>query len=360
MSSIPEKKVLIITAKSDRPETEIYLRLKKQNVNLLIFCDPDAPEMNRFIDAGITVVPADFTHMSRSQSQNLIRSFVQEHSIDVVYAPHTHTLNAAIRALKDMEVKLIGYRGTTGHLSIFDLGPRTAYTSSRVDKIVCVSDAVKIYLQEMGIDEDKLLTIRKGHKIDWYKPAARQELEQFGVPDNAFVVGFSGKVRTVKGVQFLIKSLNHINPDLGVHLLIVGEMADRAVKRLIARPEFIDRIHCTGFRSDATSLMGACDAFVMPSLKREGLPKALVEAMAQGVPSIGARAGGIPEIIVHNVSGLLVPPRSSAAIAENIILLCSDKSKAKELGNGGKSRINEVFNIDDTVAHFKELFHDIG
>ena len=350
------KRLLIATTVSDMPEVAIFSGLIDAGLDVHIICDPDAHEITQLGAAGAHITEAKLKRMPRSRATQLVKDYIQTHSIEAVYAPRRFSLDICIRAVGQSDVRLVGYRGTTGHLGLFDLGPRLAYTNKRVDKIACVSNAVKEHLLEVGIPESKLDTIYKGHDINWYKPCERSVLTELGVPADAFVVGFCGRVRTVKGVRYLVESLRMIPADLNVHILIAGQMDDRTVRRMAASPEFRDRIHCAGFRKDATSLMGACDVFAMPSLKREGMPKALIEAMAQGVPSVAARAGGIPEIIEDGISGTICEPKDAKGIADAITHLAQNSEAAAEMGRNAQKRIQDHFSIDATVANMKQLF----
>ena len=95
--------------------------------------------------------------------------------------------------------------------------------------------------------------------------------------------------------------------------------------------------------------------YIDPYHIREGLPKALIEAMSQSVPPIGSLAGGIPEIIEDGVSGFLVPPRDASAIAAKITELASNRDRAREIGRNARARIEKSFNILTTVERMKQI-----
>jgi glycosyltransferase involved in cell wall biosynthesis len=356
-SSKDKPGLLVVTSFCDRPEGEIFKRLA-ESLRITMICDPGNPGQGQLREAGIEIVPCLEQKRSNAKLTELIGRSVADRAINCVYAPRTQTLAACLKTLRQSNVKIVGYRGTTGHLSIMDIGPRLTYTDRRIDRIICVSDAVRTYLMSKGIASGSLVTIPKGHDIGWYEPAPRKALQDLGIPGDAFVIGFSGRARRIKGVGYLVGALSRIPPEMNAHLLLVGEMDDQIVKAMLRSPTVSERVHCTGFREDAPALIGACDAFVMPSLKREGLPRALVEAMAQGVPSVASRVGGIPELIEDQVSGILVPPRKPSAIAEALTLIASDKKKAEKIGVKAKERIERDFNVETTVAKMLRVFTD--
>src|SRR5210317_1810207 len=138
-----ERRLLFVTSFCDRPEREIFCRLA-EHISLSILCDPDNPGQQKLKDSGVNVL--HYVTKEREQLAGKIIGICNESSIDCVYAPRTKTLAASIKALSDSDLKLVGYRGTTGHLSLVDLGPRFTYTHPRINNIICVSDAVARYL----------------------------------------------------------------------------------------------------------------------------------------------------------------------------------------------------------------------
>ena len=184
----------------------------------------------------------------------------------------------------------------------------------------------------------------------------RSALTALGIPADAIVAGFVGNIRPVKGVRYLLEAMSKMNPDLNVHLLLVGTIRDPAIERMAKRN---DHVHCVGFRRDATQLIGACDLTVMPSIEREGLPKAVLEAMAQGVAPIVTRVGGLPELVEDGTSGLLVPPRNAPALCEAITSLATDTHLRKRLGDAAKARIEGPFNIAQTVEKTLAFYQQV-
>ena len=354
-SSGNRKRILVVTSFCDRPERELFCRLAA-HLQVFMLCDPANPGQDTMTGAGIRITAYPVDQAPQGDLCTKIRSVVMDNGITSVYAPRTEILAAAINALKDIDVRLIGYRGTTGHMSIVDIGPRLTYKNRRIDAIICVSEAVRQYLIGKGIRGDKLVTVPKGHDPSWYSPATRSALSGFGIPDSSFVVGFAGRARRIKGVAYLVKAMTIMPDEMNAHLLIAGDIDDLVVKAQLRRPSVAERVHCAGFRKDAAGLMGACNAFVMPSLKREGLPRALVEAMAQGVPPVAASVGGIPELIEDGVSGILVPPRNSKAIAGALSTLASNPARAAEIGRCARERIAGSFNISATAEKMLAVF----
>src|SRR5690606_13543702 len=204
-----------------------------------------------------------------------------------------------------------------GNVSFFNPIAWLRFLNPRIDRIVCVADAVRDYFLAMRparwrIPEHKLVRIYKGHDPAWYshEPA---DLAALGVPAGAFAVCCTANYRPRKGIEYLVDAVAALPEDWNVHLVLVGAMGDRKLSRRIERSGAAARIHRVGRRDDAPAIAAAADLFVLPSIKREGLARSLIEAMILGTPPIVTGRGGSPEHVVHEALGLVVPVRGAAA-----------------------------------------------
>jgi glycosyltransferase involved in cell wall biosynthesis len=118
-------------------------------------------------------------------------------------------------------------------------------------------------------------------------------------------------------------------------------------------------VHALGARKDAAAIAAAFDVAVLPATKREGLPKTVIESMAQGVATIASRVGGVPELIEQGVSGLIVPPGDVGALEQAILRLYRDAELRTRLGADGRSRIATAFRVDETVRLTAALYDSL-
>jgi glycosyltransferase involved in cell wall biosynthesis len=279
--------------------------------------------------------------------------------IDIVYALSNRGLSCTVLGLINQDVPIATYRGTVGHLSWIDPSSWLTFLNPKVKRIVCVSEAVADYLREIKLPEERIVTIYKGHNIEWYTstPPPRSSL---GIPDDAFVVGCTAMMRPVKGVDILIQAVESLLDELPqLHLILIGGIKDPAIEQLLESFPDTSRLHLTGYRNDATALATLCDATVMASKTREGFPKSVIEAMSQGVPAIVTNVGGMPELVGHGSAGLIVPPSNVPALANAIRTLYHDRHHARELGRLGQQRIAEVFNVTTTVEKMHAVFQEL-
>jgi glycosyltransferase involved in cell wall biosynthesis len=143
---------------------------------------------------------------------------------------------------------------------------------------------------------------------------------------------------------------------LGVHVLLVGQIRDPEVEAALRDSTLAGRLHATGYRSDATRLMSGFTVSVMPSLEREGLPKAVVESMAQGIPAVVSSAGGLPELVEDGVCGRVVPPGDAVALAAALRELATDSELVRRLGRQALVQIQTKFSVAGMQAETRALY----
>lgn len=353
-------RALIVTTFNDRSEQAIYRALVAAGIEVDLVCHPEAPEQDPLRQAGVGIIPDRIRHRLDWPAVVRLRRRLRAKHYDLIHAPRNSTLSVALLASRGLRIGHIAYRGTIGHLSHWDPASWLTYLNPRVDRIICVSEAVREYLLGLGIRPDAAVTIHKGHDPAWYADLPCPALTSFGIPADAVVVGFTGNIRPVKGVEVLLESARMIPPDRRIHFLLVGEVRDADIRRQAEDPALRGRVHLAGFRKDAAALAGRCDIYVMPSVAREGLPRSVIEAMAQGVPPIVSKVGGMPELVVDGQSGLVVPPRDPAALADAIVTLALDANRRRKLGLQARERIQTDFHVATTAARMIALYRDVA
>jgi glycosyltransferase involved in cell wall biosynthesis len=354
--------VLAVTDLLDRPEHALLSGLFKAGINIDIICNPNYDRLETLQKAGMTVYPHRIRHRLDITAIRFIRKRVKSKNYRIIYAIRNNALTTSLFAAAGTKVKIVGYRGTTGHLGLLR-NPESwiSYRNPRMDKIICVSNAVKQYLMSKNVPPSKLTTIYKGHDVSWYQPIEENaEAADLPIPPGAFVVGFVGNVRPVKGVVTLLQSVQYIPEDKNIYFVIIGHIRDSEVRRMMAVPAVTRRVYFAGYQKNATELMRRFSVFVMPSVAREGLPRALLEAMAQKIPPLVSNVGGLPEIIKNHENGLIVPPRDPKKLAEAILFLFNNPEHGKRLGEHAKTRIEKDFNIHNTIQETNALFDQLA
>lgn len=230
--------------------------------------------------------------------------------------------------------------------------------STWVDRYITVSRSVAHGLGAVCLFSDRKIQIIENavscRRYD--RPAAVSR--PAGVPEAAGrpVILSVARLHRQKGLEYLVSAAPLVPDAL---FLVAGDGQEDSRLQAQARAlEVADRVVFLGYRDDIPELLAACDLFVLPSLF-EGLPVAVLEAMAAGKPVIASAIGGTDEAIVNGETGLLVPPRDPAALARAIRTLLSDCELAGRLAAAAKVRVRERFSADTMVQRVIGLYEEV-
>ncbi len=347
-------KVLHVFQEMDLGERHQLLRTKALGIEVAVICKTGASFMEEIQAAGIPVHPLDMHQRRDPGAITRLRQLIETEQPDIVHVYTKTALSNTIRAIDDLPPKLIAYRGIVGNLHWLNPTSRNSFLHPRVDRIICVCEAIRqdlLHNRFLGwhLPQEKVVTVHKGHETDWWpRENIPVDFSEFGVPAGVPVIGSVAQMRKRKGIPVLIEAFEKLRtPD--VRLLLVGKVNDKHIARRIARSPAADRIHLAGWRADAAALIGALDVFVLPSLRREGLPRVVIEAMSQQVPAVVTDSGGSPELIEDGVSGRIVASGDADALASAIDELLGDPERRRQMGVAAEERIRTCFNPDITV-----------
>jgi glycosyltransferase involved in cell wall biosynthesis len=247
-----------------------------------------------------------------------------EHNLFEMYSPPIRLLNAATYAANDLTIAVSEgvRRSILAHVRPSRLRRQPVLVPNGVDV-----DA----LERSAVSRD----------------AARAVLD---LPTDAMVVGTIGNLFGRKGQRYLVDAFAALAKDRhDLHLVIIGSGPEEA--HLIAQAthaNVADRVSIVSGRPDAARYIRAFDVFALSSVF-EGLPVALLEAMGLGVPSVGTNVGGIPELIQHEKTGLLVEPRDAAALSAVLRRLLDDAQLRGALAAAGVQHVRTNFSMSEMV-----------
>ena len=235
-------------------------------------------------------------------------------------------------------------------------------TSRWTDRIICVSKAVATFVEsEIGISSNKTVVIPNGIGVEDLQSEQSNQMirSKLGLMDEKIIIGTVARLDPVKKLDVLIQSISVTNDQESSVYVIVGEGPERkSLEVLIAELGLTDRIFLVGHQDDAKSWISAFNIFVLSS-QWEGMPNVLLEAMAAGKPVVATRVGGIPEVVVEGETGLLVPPGDPGALANAISEMLSDPDRAKRMGEVGRQRVIDQFDIKTTVKLTEALYDQL-
>jgi glycosyltransferase involved in cell wall biosynthesis len=238
--------------------------------------------------------------------------------------------------------------------------------------VLCNSSSMRDEALALGlVPERKLRMIGEGSSngvnTERFSPGPSTVRAQWGIPEDARVVGFVGRLTRDKGVPDLVEAFDSILARLpDAHLLLVGwydEAEDALDAGCRARIGQHPRIHATGFRHDTERYYRAMDVMVLPTW-REGFPNVVLEASATGVPVVTTISTGSQDSVIPEVTGLLIPPGYPEAISEAVLKLLGDPERRRRMGEAGRAWVGRVFSDEYVlrlaVGFYKGLLKPAG
>jgi glycosyltransferase involved in cell wall biosynthesis len=230
-----------------------------------------------------------------------------------------------------------------------------------IDRLVVVSKAIDAKVVEEGRLGAQRVLIYNGVDLERYdhqEPCCTLR-EEFAMEPGSSIVGVVGRLELEKGHPTLLEAWPMVLDQVpGAYLVIVGEGSRLNALHQIARDHGIERhVVFTGRRDDIPAITAALDVAVLPSY-REAQGLTILEAMALSRPVVASNVGGIPEMVEHEKTGLLVPPHDPPALAAAIVRLLLDHQLADMVARAGHDLVHDRFCVQLMVNAIQELYDD--
>ncbi|HKB26083.1 MAG TPA: glycosyltransferase family 4 protein, partial [Methylomirabilota bacterium] len=228
------------------------------------------------------------------------------------------------------------------------------------DRVIVISHAVaRRFPRALA---RKVRVVPNGADLERFapRPPSARLRAALGIPDGTPAVVSVGRFVALKGYGHLLDAAAALDAERpGVHWILVGDGELRADLEARARSlGLAARVHFTGWRDDIPDLMALGDLLVLPSLA-EPFGRVLIEAMAMARAVVATSAGGVPEIVVHGETGLLVPPADPRALAAAVRELLDDPARAARLGAAGRRRAQAEFGLARHAAAVGALYDEL-
>jgi len=319
--------------------------LKQSGHSIQLCVQPGSPLHKKASEASVPVLPLRMRGEMDVLAVLRLARLMKRRKCQLVHFHDAHSLavGSAAASLARIPLRVISRR--------VDFSLRGNYFShlkytKDIDALIAVSQNVKKVLIEGGINPGKIRVIPDGIDYSLFEEAAssdylRRELS-FG-PDD-FLVGIVAHLADHKGHKYLIKAtqiLKEKAPKIKVIIVGSGPLRmelDRQVKEI----DVEDIVFFLDFREDIPQILASLDLFVLSSYL-EGLGSCILDAMASRLPVVATQVGGIPEVVVHEETGLLVPPRRSTPLANAILRIYENRDLGEKLGQKGYELVHRKF-----------------
>lgn len=333
--------------------------LRDRGHQVFLLCRPGVLLEQRAKEAGIRVftfqVRGDFGPLSILRTARLIK----RENIQIILNNMEKELRFSGVAAKLVGNCVVISRRGIDHPLKNKLRYRFTY-NVLADGIIANSRATKASLLKNApwLNPDRIKVIYNGIDPEpFLQPPVYDLKEKLGLAPQARIIGFVGQLDERKGIDTLLASFEIVaSENADVHLVLAGEGAKRAAIEQFARQHNLTaRIHLLGFQKDITDIMKGIDALVLPSLW-EGFGIVLIEAMAAGKPAITTNVSSMPEIVVDNETGRVVPVNDEKALAAAMQQIVRNPQLARQWGAKGRQRVLELFTIDRMIDELEDYF----
>lgn len=336
---------------------------------VLVFSSTLPAEIERrFRDAGVEVAAISYSQglfHYRRELEDLIERF----NISAVHIIFFDYFSALSWIAKSNRLKYIIYEMQNGGTVRAHSWKRTLLQARNrlatypMSKVIAISHFIKELLLAGGVKEDKIVVRHLGIDIERFTPDASAKpelLAQYGLTDDTLILSTVSYLKPIKNPQTLVEAVGVLaERNVPAHLFVAGdgEMMEE-LQQLSQQLGVADRIHWLGLVTDPTRLFQASDLFLLAT-SGEAFGLVLAEAMACGVPVVGTRSGGIPEVVADGETGLLVPLLDPKAFAEAIERLGTDRALHSEFSRNGIERVRKLFTMEKTVANTIKIYESL-
>ncbi len=231
---------------------------------------------------------------------------------------------------------------------------------ARAEGLVAVSDAVRAYTETnfLGKPTSRLVTIANGVDTARFNPGNNGRLfrEELGAASDDVVVGTVSTLVPAKNIQLFVRAVPELSAWFpAARFVVVGCGPDEPALRRLAEELKASSLLFLGHRTDVDRIMAGLDVLVLPSLF-EGLPLALLEAMASGKAVVAAAVGGIPGVVVDGANGLLLEDHSLAALSRQVARAIAEAGLRRELGLKARETVCARYSVERMVHEAEEYY----
>jgi len=288
-----------------------------------------------------------------------IRELAASTGADVV---HAHGFKADIYvylALRGLGVPLVSTCHTwyDTDLTVSLYGRLDRFVLRKYARVVAVSEEVKRRLLNAGVRAEKIRMVRNGIDLRPFDRALQAHRDH--AVESAPVVGLVGRLAWEKGIDVFLRAAAKVLAEVpGARFLVAGEGPDREkLERLIDEVKISRSVELLGRRDDMASLYASLDVMVSSS-RQEGLPIAILEGMASGLPLVATAVGEVPSVVVDERTGVLVTAEDVERLTAVIVELLHDPDRRRRLGTAARRLIEEEYSASRMTADYLRMYEE--
>ena len=336
----------------------------KRGHRVMLACQPGSVISQRAPEQGIETFIMRIGGAFDIAGIRRLRSLMLEQKVDIVNTHSSKDSWCAGIAAKLPGIKVI----RTRHLSI----PVKNSSQSRLlyrtlaDVVVTTGESLRLHIIERtGLSPDRAISIPTGIDLNRFNPSAadgssvRSELH---IEPDAILIGTVGMLRAMKGhIYFIEAAAQVLEKQPHARFIIVGDIAFASNIKEVLTARIVelgieDKIIMTGYRNDIPEVMAALDVFVLASIRDEGVPQVINQAMAMKRPVVATDVGAVSEQVIDGQTGFLVEKKNADQLARAILAILEDPARAKQMGENGRKLVEEKFSIEVMLDATEALY----
>ncbi len=357
------------TWRGGEAQVELLIRgLREKGVTVALAAPPGSAMARRAEELECPVFALPIRGGMDLRAVCMLRGYLRREAFDIVHCHSSHAHGVAWLALGirrrprrsgPVRPKLVVSRRVD--FAFATNGPSGVKYRYGVDRFLAVSTGVERVLVDCGVREDKIEIVPDGIDLAKFCGVGNTGdlVEEFGLSDNTVVIGNVAALAPHKSHRDFIHAARIIRDEIaGARFLIVGEGRLRpALEAQVRDLGLENEVTLTGFRSDVLEILSLFDCFVLSSYL-EGLCTSIMDAHALGVPVVATRTGGVPDLVADGETGLLVPPRDPALLAQAVVRMVRDgdlRSRCVFRGKEQAKTYGYARMVDGTLESYRRL-----
>lgn len=340
----------------------LAIALKAYGIDQIVLC-PDQSVLSTRMKAAD--IPVEIFSSRGILNYNLARHIAKlckNKNIDIIHCHDSHAHSAAVISVSifNTTTPIIVSRRVDFPVSV-NLMSRWKYNHPSVKRILCVSEMIKTINAPAIKDPSKLTVVYSGIDLSRYNIPIhpRKLITELHLSPSTRLVGNISALADHKDYPTFLRTAAAICKEYGdIHFIIAGiGPEEEKIKSIILEQNLGDKVHLLGFREDVVEVIQSLDVFLMTSIT-EGLGTIVLDAFAAGIPVVSTRAGGIPEMVVNGVTGLLADPGDVLALKNATLRILNDPALRKQLTDNALSRVQD-FSFQATAEKTLDVYRAI-
>lgn len=338
--------------------------LKQENITCAVAYPVESRGYARFKEL-CEVVPLPSRSAYDPRSILRLVKYCRLNKVDILDAQSSGGMSLALAVKKRIpQIKLVVHRRVDNPIKKNWL-TRKKYLNEKVDRYICISNAIGEILRQYGVPANKISIVRSAVDESVYKTLDKLKckhelLSAYSLREDTVILGNASALTSQKGYETLIESCKILKDiKLNFHCFIAGDgILKSELKALVKNFKLDSNITFLGHIASVHKFLSGLDILVVPS-RNEGLGTILLEGAFAGCALVGARVGGIPEIITHEQTGLSIEPGDLTSLASELEKIIQNPKRRQELADKAKAHVQKEFSLKNMVLGNLKIYQGL-